>query len=264
MPVKSEENHYEIDDELDLGEDDDIDFYPYDTVNRIFTASEPTMILSLDLDSSQSYYHVLEKVAKLLTGQRNKEIIEVVISEFSKEYNYNVPQGIIRLCCKYYSMVSTVEKTEGIAQMMERKIMTLYDMNKDPKRWMAQKHIDNLKAIYTGKKNSDPLYIAPLALNWDKGKTVDIQETVQYITKLLQESVNLGWKCVLIRYDGQPDYVNGYSHRYDEWCHAEDNWYLWWMLQNNNKTEDQSDCLVFKLVFTSYEKKEIDCRIGHR
>ena len=95
--------------------------------------------------------------------------------------------------------------------------------------------------------------------------TVDMNETVENIAGILYEKLEEsgaipGWKCILSRHDCCDSQNNHKEFQgYERWIHAEDNWDLWWMIQNDKKGEDQSECLVFRFNLDCYEKQKELC-----
>ena len=237
--------------------------------------TEPSMILTVDFHSAdiQRYQQALITVAKLLTGQRNHKIVQTVIQGFSREYN--VPNDIIQLCGQYYSHIKSEAGDQEPAQANSKKVFELelseapdvismpefeYN-NKAQKRAKERIKSFETSTVNIDKGNAYQLYVTPLALDWDKGGTADINKTVENVGEILYERIEEsegvpGWKCVLTRYNGYDPHDNHVrTRRYDTWTHADDNWYLWWMIQNDVRTEDQSECLVFRFELDCYEQQ---------
>eukprot|EP01084_Bolivina_argentea_P308033 532523_1 len=83
-----------------------IDQFKYNP--NVETRFKPEIYLNINLspDDKKEYSDTLESICKILTGYRNiekrQEMVQLIINEFLRKCNINLPDAIIKMCDKYH------------------------------------------------------------------------------------------------------------------------------------------------------------------
>ena len=99
--------------------------------------------------------------------------------------------------------------------------------------------IELCNQYYGNIDSKDSFYVEKLNLDWD-ALNEPIDKTINRLSELFYKEIegNHGWKCILVRVTVNDGDVYGFTDR----------WYFYWFIENDFKTQDQSECIAIQLT----------------